>query len=219
MSGMWADVWAERNELADMLESASYDDWNAPSLCARWRVRDVVGHIVLSADSHAFGRVLLDLAKYRFDMNRMLADAAIETGQQHPADLLKRLREASISEYTPPFARASEMLSDTVVHVQDIRRPLDLPRTIPERRVRAALATMATNRHMGNKKRIGGLLLVATDMEWVHGSGPEIRGTGEALLMAMCGRPVDEGELEGGGLALLQDRSHEKGRQWTTYGQ
>jgi uncharacterized protein (TIGR03083 family) len=35
----------ERTELADLLATPTPTQWNAPSLCAGWRVRDVVAHM------------------------------------------------------------------------------------------------------------------------------------------------------------------------------
>ena len=41
---------------------------------------------------------------------------------------------------------------------------------------------------------------------WEHGSGPEVLGTGEALLMAMTGRPAAVDELGGAGQPILAAR-------------
>ena len=60
---------------------------------------------------------------------------------------------------------------------------------------------------LGNKKRIAGLKLVATDMDWSCGEGLEVRGTGEALLMAMNGRTAALDDLSGEGLATLRAHS------------
>ena len=59
---------------------------------------------------------------------------------------------------------------------------------------------------MGNKKRIAGVKLVASDSDWTTGDGPEVRGTGEALLMAMCGRKAAVDDLTGEGVATLRSR-------------
>ena len=37
---------AERTDLADFLATLTLDQWEAPSLCERWRVRDVVAHVM-----------------------------------------------------------------------------------------------------------------------------------------------------------------------------
>ena len=37
---------AERADLADFLSTLTPQDWEAPSLCTRWRVKDVVAHVI-----------------------------------------------------------------------------------------------------------------------------------------------------------------------------
>lgn len=94
------------------------------------------------------------------------------------------------------------------MHGQDIRRALAIRRDPPPDRTVAALWSMVrTGSILGNKKRIAGLRLVATDVDWTHGSGPEVRGSAEALLMATCGRHAAMDELTGPGLATLRARS------------
>jgi hypothetical protein len=51
--------------------------------------------------------------------------------------------------------------------------------------------------------RARGVRLVATDLDWSHGRGPEVRGNGEALLMAMAGRRAALDDLDGPGKAKL----------------
>ena len=58
----------------------------------------------------------------------------------------------------------------------------------------------------GAKKRVAGLQLVATDMDWTHGDGPEVRGTGEALLMILNGRKDALKDVEGPGKETLAAR-------------
>jgi hypothetical protein len=47
---------------------------------------------------------------------------------------------------------------------------------------------------------------VATDLDWATGRGPEVRGSGEALLMAMVGRHGVADELTGSGQPILAKR-------------
>jgi hypothetical protein len=47
---------------------------------------------------------------------------------------------------------------------------------------------------------------VATDLDWAHGKGPEVSGPGEALLLAMAGRPAALSELTGPGKTILAQR-------------
>jgi hypothetical protein len=59
---------------------------------------------------------------------------------------------------------------------------------------------------VGTKKRIQGLKLAAIDLDWSHGSGPEVSGPGQALLLVMTGRAAGLGDLSGGGVGALRDR-------------
>ena len=56
------------------------------------------------------------------------------------------------------------------------------------------------------RKRIAGLRLVAQDVEWAHGHGPDVCGSGEAVMLVLTGRPVGPGELTGPGAAELYAR-------------
>jgi hypothetical protein len=57
------------------------------------------------------------------------------------------------------------------------------------------------------KKRAKGLAFEATDVEWRHGEGAAVRGPGEAILMAVCGRRASLDELEGPGVEILAARA------------
>jgi hypothetical protein len=55
-------------------------------------------------------------------------------------------------------------------------------------------------------KNASGLRLQATDVDWATGSGMDVSGPGEALLMALAGRPHSLDELTGAGLSTLRTR-------------
>jgi hypothetical protein len=94
-------------------------------------------------------------------------------------------------------------LLETVVHQQDIRRPLGAAREIPAGVLCTVLATAART----YPARTGGLCLQAFDLPWIrYDDGPPVTGPGEALLMAMCGRPAALAELTGAGVAILASR-------------
>lgn len=203
---VWAEVTGERNELCDFLETLSPDEWDAPTLCSEWKVRDIVGHVVLGSEKFGFGKSISALAKNGFSINKMIADTAKQAGKEPPEDLVKRLRENAASKTVPPMTKPNDLLSDTLIHTQDIRRPLGKPRQIPEDRLRLALDDQKVVGFMGNKKRIAGLKLVAADIDWTYGDGPEVRGPAEALLLAMTGRKSVLDELSGDGVETLRTR-------------
>jgi len=163
MADTWTMVAEARTDLASYLEGLTAEQWDAPSLCGQWKVRDVVGHLVGGANKIPMGTMIPMLAKNGFSLNKMLAAAAIEEGRRPPDELLKAMREAVSLRNTPPMAKPEDTLCDTVIHTQDIRRAIGAPGTIPPDRLVLALDRMKNlNMILGNKKRIAGLKLVAT---------------------------------------------------------
>lgn len=203
---VWAEIEAERKEFVGLLEGMGEDQWDAPTLCAEWRVRDVVGHLIGATQSSVPG-VLVGMLSKGFRINRFLADDAIRRGSATPADLLEQFREAVPSRRLPPGVKPVLELVDTVVHQQDVRRPLGTPREIPPDRLRTvADAVKGLRFGLGAKQRIRGLRLEAIDADWSTGDGPEVAGPLEALVMAMAGRRPAVDDLEGEGRETLATR-------------
>jgi uncharacterized protein (TIGR03083 family) len=99
------------------------------------------------------------------------------------------------------------MLGEIVVHSDDIRRPLGLDSNTSRDALVACLDMYKTASFpVGTKKRIEGLRLVATDVDWSHGTGPEVTGPAMPMLMAMTGRTPGLDGLVGEGLATLRRR-------------
>jgi uncharacterized protein (TIGR03083 family) len=97
-------------------------------------------------------------------------------------------------------------LCDGTIHQQDIRRALNLPRAIDQAQLRSVLDFAKTAPTLPVKKNSRGLRLVATDIDWASGAGPEVSGPGEAILMATAGRAQALPELFGDGLPVLNKR-------------
>ena len=97
-------------------------------------------------------------------------------------------------------------VTDGLIHHQDIRRPLGLPRTVPQERLLPALRTALCAPVLSGVLRVRDVRLVATDVDWAFGRGPEVRGTAEALRMAIAGRPGLAAELFGPGRERVAQR-------------
>jgi uncharacterized protein (TIGR03083 family) len=190
----------ERTDLVAFLRTLSDEDWEAPSLCAGWRVRDVVGHLLY--DAVPASSYLRSAARHRGAdrINEYWVTKAKTLSLSTLVDML----ESSVGR--GPFARLAPWiaLADAVVHHQDIRRPLGRERTIPPQRLRTVLDHPDPFARPGRRSR--GLRFVTTDVPWAKGNGPLVRGTGEAIALAVAGRGVVLDELEGDGVALLRQR-------------
>jgi uncharacterized protein (TIGR03083 family) len=196
---------AERTDLAEFVEQLTAQQWNAPTLCTGWRVRDVVAH-ALGYDELAPAQLVARFAKGMFAVNRINALGVEAYAQHTPAQLCGLVRDHVRPSGLSRGFGGRIALTDNMIHQQDIRRPLGLPRVIPEERLRVALDFARTAPLIRGAWRARGLRLVATDLDWTAGSGPEVSGTGEALLMAMAGRPAAIADLEGPGVAQFARR-------------
>ncbi|GAA2557541.1 maleylpyruvate isomerase family mycothiol-dependent enzyme [Pseudonocardia hydrocarbonoxydans] len=195
----------ERADLADLLATLSPDQWDAPSLCAGWRVRDVVAHMFSYEGLGPIGLV------GRFLRGGVLPDRVNAAGVAAHADHTPEQLLALVRHHQQPRGLTAGFggriaLTDGVIHHQDIRRPLGLPRTIPAERMRTVLDFARTAPTIGAGKRIRGLTLTATDLDWSAGNGPVVEGPAESLLMAMAGRRGVSAELAGPGASRLTDR-------------
>ncbi|MEO8814011.1 MAG: maleylpyruvate isomerase family mycothiol-dependent enzyme [Mycobacterium sp.] len=197
---------AERADLAQFLATLTPQQWQAPSLCEGWRVRDVVAHVVSYDELDAAG-LARRLLRGRFLLGRANAAGVIDYAQHSPQQLLELLhRSLRPRGLTAVFGGRIGLL-DAMIHQQDIRRPLGLARDVPAERLRVALDFARNAPPIGAPWRIRGLRLVATDLDWATGHGDEVRGRAESLLMAMAGRRGIVDELTGAGQHTLAGRT------------
>ncbi|GAA1764257.1 maleylpyruvate isomerase family mycothiol-dependent enzyme [Kocuria aegyptia] len=202
---LWAAVHAERARLAEDLAGLDDAQWAEPSLCERWTVEDVVAHLTAAAST---GRVrwLRSVLGARFDFDRHNQRRLEEHRGATPAETLRRFRAVAGSTVAPSKDTAA-WLGEVVVHGQDVRRPLGLPRTPPTEAV-TAVARFFAGRDFAvpSRSAAAGLRLVATDGPFASGSGPLVSGTTLALTMALAGRAAYCDDLTGEGVPILRSR-------------
>ena len=205
----WEMVDAERTELADLADSLTPDQWDAPSLCTAWKVRDVVAHCVEGA-TESKGTTIAKVVRYGFRVDTMLREEARKGGAAPTEELRAELRGSIGARKLPPGVKPEAMLADEVIHQQDIRRVITRPRTIPDDRLRVALQSVASTNasYLPAKRRLAGLHVRTTDLDWDAGAadGAEVSGPGEAVLLALAGRPAALDDLTGPGVATLRER-------------
>ncbi|TAM67870.1 maleylpyruvate isomerase family mycothiol-dependent enzyme [Mycobacterium sp.] len=194
---------AERADLADFLATLTPQDWEAPSLCTRWSVKDVVAHVISYEELGALGLLRRFAKGWVVRANQVGVD---EFAKLTPQELVAFLRGHLQPRGLTAGFGGMIALVDGTIHHQDIRRALDRPREVPPERLGRVLSLVPGNPRLGAGRRIRGLRLRATDLDWTHGDGPEVTGPGEALLMAMTGRPAALADLAGPGHATLAAR-------------
>lgn len=195
----------ERREFVDLLAGLPPQQWDHPSLCEGWRVHDVVAHVI-SYDQLSRGQVLRRFVRGGLVVPRINAIGLGEYAGRSPDQLIELMRACIPPRgFTAAFGGMIALV-DGMIHQQDIRRPLGITRDIPPMRLRTVLDYALRVPLIRGARRARGVRLVATDLDWIHGSGPQVSGPGEALLMAMAGRPDALKQLGGRGKDVLAQR-------------
>jgi len=195
----------ERLEFAEFLSDLTPEQWETPSLCAGWSVRDVAAHCV-SFEETSGPQLMARFLKGRLQTDRINALAVTALDGRPTGDLIGLLRDNAEPHGLGGGFGGRVALTDNMIHQQDIRRPLGIPRTIPAERLCAALDFVRYAPTIRGAWLIRGLRVVADDVDWSHGKGPEVRGPGEALLLAMAGRPDALRDVAGPGKDTLTAR-------------
>jgi uncharacterized protein (TIGR03083 family) len=203
MTDVWPIVHAERAALIDDLAGLTDDQWAHPSLCGDWTVHDVAAHLVGNAKTTRLG-IVLAMIRARFDFDRQNAQGVERERGATPSETLARLRQVANRTSTPPASLDSRLVEE-IVHGEDIRRPLGIVRAYPTDAVVRALRYQARTpgNFGGAKQLVASVRLRATDADVSIGAGPEVSGRALSLLLAISGRKVALGELDGPGVGAL----------------
>jgi uncharacterized protein (TIGR03083 family) len=197
-----AVIAAERRRLAGLLAGLNDAQWATPSLCAGWTVRHVAAHLI-TPFAVAVPKLVLSVLRTGSVAGAMDRQAR-RLGQWPTAELVATLERHAETRFRPPGGTAAAPLTDILVHGMDIRWPLgradDRPDPQHLRPVLELLTDPAGSRGLVPRGRTAGVRLVATDVDWAHGSGPEIRGAALPLALGVLGRDVARPELTGDGL-------------------
>lgn len=193
---------SERTDFAELLAGLTPQQWDAPTLCDRWRVREVAAHTI-SFDGLGPRALVTRFVRGLLSVNRINALGVADLAEKTPEQLVELMRTHARPSGLAAGFGGRTALTDNMIHHQDIRRPLGLPRVIPAERLRIALDFARASPLIRGGWRGRGVRLVATDVDWAAGSGPEVRGSGEPLLMTMAGRSTALADLDGPGLPVL----------------
>jgi uncharacterized protein (TIGR03083 family) len=205
VSDIWTTIAAERGALADDLANLTPAQWDTPSLCGGWTVRDIVAHMSTTA-SMTPPKFFLGMAKAGFNFDRFANGQVAKHLGPDPAATLSEFRSLRDSTSAPPGPKTS-WLGEVLVHGEDARRPLGIRHTYPPDAVRQVVDFYKdSNAIIGSKRRIVGLALKATDDQWQHGQGEAVEGPLLSLLLAMTGRGAACDDLAGPGVQTLRGR-------------
>ena len=107
---------------------------------------------------------------------RVNAIGVAEYARRSPQQLTELMRSC-----IPPRGLTSAFggmiaLVDGMIHQQDIRRALGTGRAIPPERLHRVLNNALSSPATRGARRTRGVRLIATDLDWAYGDGPEVTG-------------------------------------------
>jgi uncharacterized protein (TIGR03083 family) len=192
-----------RCRFADQIELLDDEAWNTASWCTGWRVRDVLAHLVRGAEATPLS-MAADLLRGGLRPDRTVSRAAKRLGDISVPVLADRLRIAAVGGFRVPGFPVAMGLGDVLVHSADAFRPVGLDVEAPPADAAPVLdAYWRRGRMVFHAEPQRERRLVATDLDWAKGSGPEVRGKAIDLVLLVANRRQVLPCLEGPGLTGL----------------
>jgi uncharacterized protein (TIGR03083 family) len=202
---VWRAIDDHRRRLVDVLEDLSDEEWQHPSLCTGWTVRDVAAHVALQNTTLSMmPRGVLEMIRAG-GMNGAIQAVARRHAANPTGQLVAEIRNR-IGVWRPlPTVTYREAVIDYLVHSQDIAVPLG--RSIQMHTGAAVVAAdrvWSSPRMFHARKKLAGYRLAAADTAWSAGEGKEVTGPISALLLLLTGRPAALPHLSGPGADALR---------------
>jgi uncharacterized protein (TIGR03083 family) len=208
---IWSAIDSQRGRVAELLESLDDDQWEHPSLCEGWTVRDVGAHLTLQQMTLAQAmRVVLRNPSHALDVNRIIHESSRRQAVALSTEAIVAAIRATVGQRRHnPGVTHRETLIDNLVHGMDIAVPLQLEIEIPADAAAEAATRVRSFDGTGRNRVFRDIplrefRLVATDHAWSAGDGPEISGPIRALLLLLTGRPAGLADVTGPGADVLR---------------
>lgn len=205
-------MWDEVADIGGLLHELGDADFDTPSLCDGWRVRDVLGHMALGHTT-PMPAMIGRIARYGFNVTKASRVESTGMFEGQSADEIRRFWDDVMVGRHPRKGIAKLIpdragFLDHLVHNQDMRRPTGHRRSIPEERLRRALELVRSEGTplFSPKRNVAGLRLVATDVDVQAGDGPILEGPAEAIVLAASGRAAALADLTGEGVDVIRGR-------------
>jgi uncharacterized protein (TIGR03083 family) len=187
---VWQVIDEQRQSVVSLLEGLTDDEWRQPSLCAGWTVRDVAAHLTLQ--QVGLGGAIGMMVRWRGSLDRTIQDAACRRAAAlRTEQIIAEIRGMVGSRRRNVGVTYLEPLIDILVHGQDIAIPLDRHHHMPPEAAAVAASRVLSMRWPPpgpSARRVAGFRLVATDISWSAGEGPEVRAPMSAILLMCTGR-------------------------------
>lgn len=188
--------------LAEFLDDAPDETWDAASLCEGWQVRNVVAHMTMPVrlTPAQFGA---EMAAADGDFGTLSNSVAARDGQLPARVHLQAFRSPELHAWQPPRGGADGALNHAVIHSLDITIPLGRAPVASPDAVRAVLDNLVAANGAIFGIDLDGIRLEADDLEaddlesdgadWSWGAGTILRAPAGHLVALLGGRTLPDG--------------------------
>ncbi|MBC7301341.1 MAG: maleylpyruvate isomerase family mycothiol-dependent enzyme [Nocardia sp.] len=192
-----AETARQRAETAQFLAGLDEADWDAPTLCAGWRVREVAAHLSMPYRT-SLPRFVLGMIAARGNFDR-LADrvARADAARLSSAELVAAIADNTEHPWKPPGGGFAGALSHDVIHGLDITVAFGHADPVPLDRMRMVLDALNPRSVQYFGVDLTGIALRADDLDFRFGDGEVLSGRAQDLLLVLCGRKLPPGRLHG----------------------
>lgn len=204
---IWETVIEQRLQLAGILRRLDPEQWAKPSLCVGWTVQDVAAHMISAPQLGLAAILKLMPQMVRYGYNRTTLHDGQRRGRAGAASILSQFDRFATVPRGPAVVSMRETLTDSLVHFQDIVRPLSIEHDmLLDAAVEVARRLAHTGLLLGSRPMLKSLRMVATDADYSQGSGDEISGPIAELVMLRAGRAPRWELLQGPGVAVAREK-------------
>ncbi|WP_334121705.1 maleylpyruvate isomerase family mycothiol-dependent enzyme [Glutamicibacter sp.] len=202
---MWDVIVEERLKLCNILRELSPQQWSTPSLCQGWSVQDVAAHLISAPQLDARAMLKLMPSMIIHGYNGMTLRDGQQRGRAGAKAILQQYEQFATCRRGPALVNVKETLTDTLVHFQDLARPLGIKHKMPqEAAVEVAHRLEGTGMMLGSYKVNRAVKMIASDTDFESGKGDPLIGPIDELVMLRAGRSPQWELFEGSGVGVVQ---------------
>lgn len=196
----------ERRSIAALVNGLDSEQLATESLCVGWDVKTVAAHLISDFTDGFWG--FLASGVRHGSINRGIDALARRRARVPAAEIAETLRLEADQRLSPPVTGPLSGLTDVLVHGADMRIPLQIPHRPDPQHVARVIDFLTGPTQLGffPRRRLRGIALHDEDTGQVWGDGELIRGSGVAVMLAVCGRTVAFKDLTGPGVPVLRSR-------------
>jgi len=204
---IWDVITAQRRELEEILRSLPAASWERESLCAGWKISDVAAHVISAPQLNVAVMLKVIPAMIIHGYNGATLRDGQRRGAVGPQEILSQYRRFASVPRGPAMVGVLETLTDTLVHTQDIVRPLGIRYDMPLPAAELVARRLEkTGWLLGSRRIIREVRMEVNDWEFASGSGPVLRGPLAELVMLRAGRRPDWSQLSGPGVRIASEK-------------